>query len=223
MHYTVVMNALWNILTAAFDIILPRKERIVRIEHYSIADLAIEPREHESCGVRITTLMEYRTRAVADLIQALKYDQAEHAAKLLSETLAEYLREEIASLKSFSAKPIVLVPVPLRTSRVRERGFNQVEIILNALPEEFKDGTLSRIETNALIRTRATQQQTRLSRAERLKNVENAFELAHPESLANAHVILIDDVTTTGATLAQAAQPLTTSNISHSLIALAHA
>lgn len=214
---------MWRFFQSLVEFVLPRKERVVRIENYSIVDLAIEPREHEPCGVRITTLMEYKTRAVADLIQALKYDRAEHAARLLAEALAEYLREEIASLKSFSAKPIVLVPVPLHPSRIRERGFNQIEVILNALPEEFKDGTLSRIETNAVIRTRATKQQTRLSRAERLKNVDNAFELARLELLANAHVFLIDDVTTTGATLAQAAQPLGRVHIPTSLISLAHA
>ncbi len=214
---------MWGILQSILDIVLPRKTRVVRIEHYSISDLSIEPREHESCGLRITTLMEYRTRAVADLIQALKYDRAEHAAKLLAESLAEYLREEIASLMSFSAKPIVLVTVPLHPSRIRERGFNQVEIILDALPEEFKDGSLSRLGAGALVRTRATKQQTRLSRAERLKNVENAFDIVRAELLANTHVILIDDVTTTGATLREAARPLTNAGISHTLLALTHA
>lgn len=210
-------------LQSLLDIILPRKERVVRIERYSISDLAIEPREHESCGVRVTTLMEYKTSAVADLIQTLKYDRTEHAAKILAEALAEYLREEVASFKSFSAKAIVLIPVPLHSSRVRERGFNQVEVILNALPEEFKDGTLSRVETRTLVRTRATKQQTRLSRAERLTNVGHAFELERPKSLTNTHVILIDDVTTTGATLVEAARPLKSANIPHSLLVLARA
>jgi ComF family protein len=214
---------MWRFLQSILEIILPQKERVVRSEKYSIADLSIEPREHESCGVRITTLMEYRTRAVADLIQALKYDRAEHAAKLLAEALAEYFREEIASLKAFSAKQIVLVPVPLHSSRIRERGFNQVEVILASLPEEFKDGTLSRIETHALLRTRATKQQTRLSRKERLHNVRDAFELSAPEKIKNAHVILIDDVTTTGATLAHASRPFEQKHIRISLVALAHA
>ncbi len=214
---------MWRFFQSLVEFVLPRKERVVRIENYEISDLGIMPREHESCGVRITTLLSYKARAVDDLIRALKYDRAEHAAKLLAESLAEYLREEIASLKSFSAKQIVLVPVPLHASRIRERGFNQVEIILAALPEEFKDGTLSRIETRALVRTRATKQQTRLSRAERFKNVDGAFMLENPAVLANTHVILIDDVTTTGATLAEAARPLESANITHALLALAHA
>ena len=213
---------MWRFLNALLDIILPRKSRVVRIESYSIEDLRPTPEEHTTHGVTITTLLSYRTQAVDDLIRALKYDRAQHASELLSEVLAEYLREEISSLKTFSPKGIVLVPVPLHESRKRERGFNQVEVILDHLPKEFKDGTLSRVDTRALARTRATPQQTRLSRSERLKNVANAFRLNN-KSLHNCHVILIDDVTTTGATLLSASEPLRINNIAYSLIALAHA
>ncbi len=214
---------MWNLLQLFIDFVLPKKERVIRIDQYSIADLIIEPREHESCGVRITTLMEYKTRAVADLIQALKYDRAEHAASLLADALAEYLREEISSLKIFSAKPIVLVPVPLHAARLRDRGFNQVEAILSELPKECIDGTLSRVVTNALTRTRATQQQTRLSRTERMRNVRDAFTLNEIEHIRNAHVFLIDDVTTTGATITSAGKPLREHGITHSLLAIARA
>lgn len=214
---------MWRLLASLLDILLPRKERVVRIEKYTIDDLKVSPQEHDACGKRITTLMSYRTRAVDDLIRALKYDRAPHAATLLAEVLAEYLREEIASIKSFSSKPIVLIPVPLHISRTRERGFNQVEAVQNMLPKEFLDGTLSHLETRALVRWRETSQQTRLSRSNRLKNVEGAFALQRPELLENAHTILIDDVTTTGATLSEAAQPLQEAHIPHSLLALARA
>lgn len=119
----------------------------------------------------------------------------------------------------FSAKPIVLMPVPLHASRMRERGFNQIEKVLQNLPEEFRNGTLSRIDAHSLVRTRATPQQTRLSRSERLRNVEDAFALASP--IDDAHIILIDDVTTTGATLIEAARPLGHTTVI--LLALAHA
>ena len=213
---------MWRFLNALLDIILPRKARVVRIESYSIEDLLPAPEEHTNHGATITTLLSYRIQAVDDLIRALKYDRAKHASQLLAEVLAEYLREEISSLKTFSPKEIVLVPVPLHESRKRERGFNQVEVVLDHLPKEFKDGTLSRVDTRTLSRTRATPQQTRLSRSERLKNVAGAFRLNN-NSLQKNRVILIDDVTTTGATLLAASEPLRKSGIAHSLIALAHA
>lgn len=214
-----MLRTVASFIQSLLDIVLPRKDRVLRIETYRAEDIPVSPREHEACGVLITTLMPYRDQTVADLIQALKYDRAGHAAGLLASVLAEYLREEIANHQAFSTKPVVLVPVPLHPSRERERGFNQVAKILDALPMEFKDGTLSRIEPHALVRTRATPQQTRLSRHDRLANVAGAFALAR--EIENSHVILIDDVTTTGATLAEAARPL--QEEAFTLLALAHA
>nr|AQQ74987.1 hypothetical protein [uncultured bacterium] len=208
------------LIQSGLDIILPRKERVVRIDSYRAEDIPVSPAEHEACGVRITTLMQYREEAVADCIKALKYDRAGIAAALLADALAEYLREEIVNMQQFSTKPVVLAPVPLHASRERERGFNQVASILDALPREFKDGTLSRVEPHALARVRATPQQTRLSRSERLQNVANAFA-AEGGALRGCHIILVDDVTTTGATLAAAAQPLAGESVT--LLALAHA
>jgi ComF family protein len=206
------------IIQSALDIVLPRKDRIVRIDEYTTEDVPVSPGEHEMLGVHIVTLLNYRDVVVQDLVKALKYDRSGHAAQLLASALAEYLREEIANHTAFSTKPVVLVPVPLHLSRLCERGFNQIERVLHALPEEFRNGTLARMDTTSLIRTRATPQQTRLSRADRLKNVHDAFALSTP---IDAHIILIDDVTTTGATLSEAARPLHGRSVS--LLALAHA
>ena len=213
-----MFGALARAIQSLLDVVLPRKERVIRIEHYSLEDIPVSPQEHEACGVQITTLMQYREKAVEDLIRALKYDRSGHAARLLAGALAEYLREEIANMKTFSTKPIVLIPVPLHASRERERGFNQIQKVLDALPKEFKDGTMSRIESGTLIRTRPTTQQTRLSRRDRLTNVSGAFALAKPTE--NAHIILVDDVTTTGATIAEVARSL---SYAVTLLALARA
>ncbi len=191
----------------ALDIILPRKDRVVRIADYRTEDFPIDPQEHEAYGVRITTLMRYHDSAVEDCIRALKYDNSTNAAKLLASLLADYLHEEIAQMKAFSPKPILLVPMPLHLSRERERGFNQITRVLESLQPEFKDGTLTRLAPKALRRTRATKQQTRLSRSERLSNVRDAFA-SDEETIRGCHVILVDDVTTTGATLAAAAHAL---------------
>jgi len=215
-----MLRSLAIFIQSLLDIILPRKERIIRIDHYTIEDIPVSPVEHEMLDVEITTLLNYRTEVVQDLVKALKYDRSGHAAKLLAGALAEYLREEIANFKAFSIKPIILVPVPLHASRLHERGFNQIEKVLQNLPDEFKDGALSRIDTTSLVRTRATPQQTRLSRGERLKNVAGAFS-AQGSALRGSHIIIIDDVTTTGATLAAAAAPLEGETLT--LLALAHA
>ncbi|MDO8522356.1 MAG: hypothetical protein Q7S08_03660 [bacterium] len=212
-----------ELFISALDIILPRKERTMRAEHWAIDDLAVSPNTHEACGMRFTTILDYRNAAVEDCIRALKYDGSSRSAELLSETLADYLREEISQVKSFSPRPVLLVPVPLFKTRERERGFNQIEIVLKRLPEEFLDGTFATFAPHALIRSRETKQQTRLARAERLKNVKGAFSVPDVQAVQGTHVFLIDDVTTTGATLAEAARPLQKAGAEVSALALARA
>ena len=115
------------------------------------------------------------------------------------------------------------MPIPLHRSRKRDRGFNQIEIVLKALPKEFRDGTLSRLAPHILVRTKATEPQTRLPRAQRLKNMFGAFEVPDASNLENAHIFLIDDVVTTGATLKHAETPLKRRGAKVSLLALARA
>mgnify|MGYP003394585623 CR=1 FL=1 len=212
-----VFPALKALLLRALDVVLPRKERSIRIDAITLECLRVSPVTHEIEGIRITTLMEYRTRAVEDVIRALKYDRSEKAVSLCAEALADYLSEEVALSRAFSARPIFIVSVPLHTARERERGFNQIQLVLDALPEELR--TL--VAPHALTRTRDTKQQTRLSRRERLTNVEGAF-LAD-ESVRGARIFLIDDVTTTGATLLEATRALSDAGSEVSAIALARA
>lgn len=210
------------LLNRLLDIILPRHDRTIRIEDYRSEHIPVLPQEHASFGVNIASLMDYREKVVEDLIRALKYDGSDYAARLLSSALAEYLREEIANKKTFSTYPIILVPIPLYKTRQEERGFNQIEMVLNALPHEFHNGELSRV-AHVLNRTRATKQQAKLTRDERFHNVSGVFSLPLPDLIRDAHVYLIDDVTTTGATLSEAARPLTPVAASVTLLALARA
>jgi ComF family protein len=195
-------------LGALLDAVAPQKARVARTAALTPEDIPLSPTVHDLLGLRITALMEYGNEDVAALAQSLKYDGSGRAARLLASAVADYLREEIASHRSFSQKEIYLVPVPLHTSRARERGFNQIAEVLKYLPPEFRNGPLSRVRADVLVRTRSTAQQTRLSRSARLSNVAGAFALANDAPLEKVKVFLIDDVATTGATLANAATPL---------------
>ncbi len=212
-----------NFFQSALDIVLPRKERAVRTSGYTSETLPISPLAQIYGGVSITSLLSYQNQAVEDCIRALKYDASTAAANILAEILAEYLREEIAQIRAFSAQPVLLVPIPLHTRRFRERGFNQVALVLERLPKEFHDGELATLAFSIIARVRETAPQTRLPRAERLENVKNAFALAESDAAQHSHIILIDDVTTTGATLFEASRPLERIHASFTLIALARA
>lgn len=208
---------------AIVDAVLPMRARTERTNALRAEELPLEPMTHKLLGTSITTLMDYQNRSVSDLIQSLKYDRSKYAAHLAAQVVADYLREEIADHRSFSQKKVLIVPVPSHLERVRERGFNQIELVLNVLPQEFKDGTVARLEPHLLERTRDTKQQTRLARSERLSNVAGAFMLREGADVSNTKIFLIDDVTTTGATLVNAATPLRRAGASVSLLALARA
>ncbi|MDZ4227472.1 MAG: hypothetical protein U1D26_03260 [Patescibacteria group bacterium] len=219
-----IIKALRTIGDVVLDAILPPRARSARTKARSPEDIPLLPTEHDLLGARITTLMDYRDTAVQDLIRSLKYDGYKHAAHLAASLLADYLREEVASAKLYSERAILLVPVPLHSARKRERGFNQIALVLHALPEEFRNGTHATLSPAILTRSRATKAQTKLPRSERLSNVAGAFALAKNAHLPKrAHVFLIDDVTTTGATLVNAATPLKRAGAEVSLLALARA
>lgn len=212
-----------SLFLSALDVILPRKARTMRAESRELYDLVISPKTHEACGIQITTLLDYKNPAVEDCIRALKYDGSSRASELLAEALADYLREQIAEAKDFSPRSVLLVPIPLHKTRERERGFNQMEKVLKKLPVEFRDGTLADFSPRTLARVRATKQQTRLSRSERLENMTGAFSVPDVDAVQGANIFLIDDVTTTGATLAEAVRPLLEAGAVVSALAIARA
>lgn len=96
-----------------------------------------------------------------------------------------------------------VIPIPLGKSRLKERGYNQVAMV--ALPLSIQLGL--NYQPSALLRARETRSQVGLSANERQENVKNAF-LADEQKVSRRNVLLIDDVSTTGATLSSAAEAL---------------
>lgn len=99
--------------------------------------------------------------------------------------------------------PDCIVPVPLHASRLRERGFNQSLEIARTLRREL----MVPLRANALLRTRRTEAQSGLERKERLHNVRGAF-WAEKKLVWGQHVLLVDDVRTTGTTLTECVKAL---------------
>jgi ComF family protein len=209
--------------SAVVDAIVPPRERTERTKHRSMQNVPLKVCSHALLNERITTVMDYKDPIVQDLIRSVKYDKARYSAHLCAEILAEYLLEEIATIRAFSTKEVVLVPIPLHATREKERGYNQIALVLQELPQEFRDGTNSKVSNHILVRTRATPPQTRLPRRERIDNVADAFAINGTIDLKRTHVFLIDDVTTTGATLVAAGKRLKHAGAEITLLALARA
>ena len=90
-----------------------------------------------------------------------------------------------------------IIPVPLHPKRRRFRGFNQSAVFGKGLAISMK----CKLDTNSLIRITHTQTQTKKSRWERHKNVSSIFVINNPEKLEGKHILLVDDVITTGSTI----------------------
>lgn len=98
----------------------------------------------------------------------------------------------------------LIVPVPLHWKRYKQRGYNQAAMIASGLAD-----TLQRpLYPQALSRQKHTETLTRKSRLERLQSIDGAFALRQPEVLQGKHVLLVDDVMTSGATLEACALPI---------------
>ena len=132
---------------------------------------------------------------VKHLIHALKFNQKLYVARLLGELMAEHCAQE-------GARPDVIIPVPLHTGRLRERGFNQALELARPIAAHLRIP----INVHACQRTRSTAAQSDLPAGQRVKNIKGAFELT--KRIQVRRVAIIDDVMTTGATVDELARTL---------------
>jgi ComF family protein len=154
--------------------------------------------------VRASAYGAYEGR-LRELIHLLKYDQVRPAARVLGNLLAEAI--EWMAPEISEARPLV-VPVPLHKSKLRQRGFNQSELIARAALKLKPADLQLEMPPLLLIRRRATESQTGLTRSQRSQNVRGAFQAREPERIAGRNILLVDDVFTTGTTIAECARVL---------------
>jgi ComF family protein len=129
---------------------------------------------------------------IQHLIHQLKY----RGKKEIGVSLGKFYGQELKTSPLFSLSAII-VPVPLHKNKLKKRGYNQSEAFAQGLAESMGIENCS----DALIRTHLSQTQTKKSRYERWKNVEEIFQVLAPDKLEGKHVLLVDDVVTTGSTL----------------------
>lgn len=98
----------------------------------------------------------------------------------------------------------IIVPIPLHVRRKLKRGYNQTEYIARGIAERLD----RKIETKCVRRSRHNPSQTKSRRAERWENAADIFEVRNPELLTGKHILLVDDVLTTGATIVSCAETI---------------
>ena len=100
-------------------------------------------------------------------------------------------------IKSDRINADALIPLPLFPAKEKRRGYNQATLLCKGMAEAMNIPVID----DAIIRPQHTETQTKKGRIERWKNMEGKFVLTDPDSIRNKHILLVDDVITTGATL----------------------
>lgn len=129
-----------------------------------------------------------------EVIHRFKYGGQTFLARPLAKIL-EVSGKELARLHNID----LIIPVPLHSKRLRQRGFNQASLLANHLGSALKMS----VDYASLKRSRWTEPQTGLTRRQRAVNVKGAFDLTRPEKIEAKSILVVDDVFTTGETVNQ--------------------
>jgi Predicted amidophosphoribosyltransferases len=157
-------------------------------------DNLVEQRLWGRLAFQYATSMYFFTKGgiMQKIIHALKYQSMTEIGELLGYRMGLMLKNN-----SWIQEIDMIIPVPLSKKRMYERGYNQTSFITKAISETLHIAH----DESAVIRKKNTESQTHKSRIERTNNLADAFEIIKPDMLQNKHILLVDDVLTTGATI----------------------
>ena len=129
---------------------------------------------------------------VQNLMHHFKYKGMQNIGNVLGAIAGEQLMQN-DQFKTVDQ----IIPVPLHKHRLKQRGYNQSKCFADGLSQKIP----AMVSDNNLVRVRATETQTHKSRFLRFENMQNVFQVTDTKKLENKHVLLVDDVVTTGSTL----------------------
>jgi ComF family protein len=136
---------------------------------------------------------------IQQIIHRIKYHNEPRLIYLLGKKYGKILRSEALNTEFDH-----IIPVPLHSRKERKRGFNQSSLFARGISESIGIP----VESRNLIRTKHLVSQTKKSRADRILDLQNSFRVVQPSRLRGKHILLVDDVVTTGATLEVCAMDL---------------
>lgn len=182
-------------LTSSKDLLCLQCEfDLPRTNHFEQRENIFFKNFEDGSTIKSATALFYfaRKTKVQRLIHALKYNNKPELAISMGELLGKELKK-CAHLKNLKT----IIPVPMHANKLRLRGYNQAELIAQGIAKVLDIP----IETQLIQKVTETESQTHRSRTERKNNLTTTFESVYKKYLENAEILLIDDVSTSGATL----------------------
>jgi len=159
----------------------------------------------------IAAATDYRSKAVHELVRALKYRHIVSVGDLIASLIKTFAEKNMTDI---SFDNCVIVPIPSSSNRERTRGYNQAEYIARLFIKKI--GTSAPLLTHALLKKRdSLSQVTCADYKEREKNVLGSFCVRDAETILGKTVIIFDDVSTSGATMREAARELQRAGAKH--------
>ena len=204
--------------------LFPRGESVERLHKLSLSELSQLP-PSSPIGDRDTiALFEYAHHTVKEIVWQVKYKGNRDLANKVGVLLYDTIMAELEERNTFAKFPnVLLIPMPISPQRLLERGWNQAELLVQALLSH-DNGHKFVYLPHVLTKIRHTESQTKAtSRSERLENLRNSMRVARASPISGQCVVLVDDVTTTGATLDEARRALKEAGAKKIIcVALAH-
>lgn len=150
--------------------------------------------------VQATAHLYFRKESmVQDIVHHIKYHGNQELGIYFGRLMAESF-----SITNYLSKVDALIPLPLHPIKQRKRGYNQATLLCQGISE----ASGLPVYEHVVRRRKHTESQTKKTRQERWENMKDNFELVDAESISGKHVLLVDDVVTTGATLEACGQEL---------------
>ena len=169
---------------------------INELPHTNFALHANNPVEKIFWGrVPVTSAMSEFYFSKASIIQNLIHEFKYRGNKKVGHYLGNLMGKSLLNSNRFMVDAII--PIPLFQKKEMKRGYNQAEILCKGISDMLN----APVVTRNVIRIIHTETQTKKGRSERWQNVEKTFSINQPQSLEGKHILLVDDVITTGATL----------------------
>ncbi|MEK7175817.1 MAG: phosphoribosyltransferase family protein [Patescibacteria group bacterium] len=212
MNFLFALRNIWfNFIKSLIDFLYPKNRKVLELEALSVETLlkTLPPAESGELGENIIALFDYSNRVAKEIIWEVKYGGnrvlADKLGAILYDVIISELNERGILLKAPRA---LLIPMPVSDKRRYERGWNQAELLCEAVKARDHGGVLKYLPRQ-LAKVQHTESQTRTAnKSERMKNLASSMKVINPLSVEGRFVILLDDVITTGSTFVEAKRAL---------------